>query len=276
MRSQAMQSGAAMSIARPTVAQMTRRLIVLAAAVFAVVIGQTQVLLGWGQSPAEFSADGDSTLQVAGYAFAIWGLIYLWLLVYAVRQVLPQTGESLMIHRLGWPSAAALLGIGVWVIAAAFDWEAATVILIFASLAAVLVPLLANAGAIRALGRFDRDRLMTVWPLALLAGWLTVAAPVNLITVATGNGLLPEVLAPTVWAILAIVIVTLVALGATQRLRTIAYGLPIAWGLLGAFVAEQERNPMLAYVALTAAVAVLVGAIVLTFRLRPGVERPTS
>ncbi len=265
-----------MSIARPTAPQMTRRLIVLAATVFAVVIGQTQVLLGWGQSPAEFSADGDSTLRVAGYAFAIWGLIYLWLLVYAVRQVLPQTGESLLIHRLGRPSVAALLGIGWWVIAAAFDWEAATVILIFASLAAVLVPLLANAGAIRALGRFDRDRLMTVWPLALLAGWLTVAAPLNLITVATGNGLLPEVLSPTVWAILAIVIVTAVALGVTQRLRTVAYGLPIAWGLLGAFVAEQERNPMLAYVALAAAVAVLVGAIMLTFRLRPGVERATA
>ncbi|MDO9589277.1 MAG: hypothetical protein Q8R45_03900 [Brevundimonas sp.] len=265
-----------MSILRPTSAQMTRRLIVLAAAVFAVVIGQTQVLLGWGQSPAEFSADGDGTLRVAGYAFAIWGLIYLWLLVYAVRQVLPLTGESLLIHRLGWPSAAALLGIGWWVVAAAFDWEAATVVLIFASLAALLVPLLGNAGAIRALGRFDRDRLMTVWPLTLLAGWLTVAAPLNLITVATGNDALPAVLPPTVWAILAIAVVTAVALGVTRRLRTIAYGLPIAWGLLGAFTAEQERNPTLAYVALAAAVAVLVGGIVLTFRLRPGIERPTS
>lgn len=263
-----------MSIIRPTSAQMTRRLIVLAAAVFAVVIGQTQVLLGWGQWPADFSADGDGTLRVAGYAFAIWGLIYLWLLVYAVRQVLLQTGESLLIHRLGWPSVAALLGIGWWVIAAAFDREAVTVLLIFASLAAVLVPLLINAGAVRALPRTDRDRWMTVWPLAMLAGWLTVAAPLNLITVATGNNALPALLSPTAWAILAILVVTVVALGVTQRLRTLAYGLPIAWGLLGAFVAEQERNPTLAYVALAAAVAVLIGAIVLTFRLRPGVERP--
>lgn len=265
-----------MSIERLTSAQITRRLIVMAATVFAVVIGYSQVLLGWGQSPAEFSADGDGTLRVAGYAFAIWGLIYLWLLVYAVRQVLPRTGESLLIHRLGWPSAAALLGIGWWVIAAAFDWKAATVVLIFASLAALLVPLLANAGAIRALGRFDRDRLTTVWPLALLAGWLTVAAPLNLITVATGNDALPAMLSPTVWAILAIVVVTGTALGVTQRLRTMAYGLPIAWGLLGAFVAEQERNPMLGYTALAAAAAVLVGAIILTFRLRAGVERPAD
>lgn len=265
-----------MSIVRPTSTQMSRRLIVLAAAIFAVVIGQTQVLLGWGQSPAEFSADGDSTLRVAGYAFAIWGVIYLWLLVYAVRQVLPQTGESLLIHRLGWPSVAALLGIGWWVVAAAFDLEAATVVLIFASLAVLLVPLLLDAEAIRALPRADRDRWMTVWPLAMLAGWLTVAAPLNLITVATGNDALPAMPPPTVWAILAIIIVTAVALGVTGRLRTLAYGLPVAWGLLGAFVAEQARNPMLAYVALAAAVTVLVGAIILTFRLRSGVERATD
>lgn len=265
-----------MSIVRPTSTQMTRRLIVLAAVIFAVVIGQTQVLLGWGQSPAEFSADSDSTLRVAGYAFAIWGLIYLWLVVYAVRQALPGTGESLLIHRLGWPSVGALLGIGWWVVAAAFDWEIATIVLIFGSLGVILIPLLANAGAIRALPRGDRDRWMTVWPLAMLAGWLTVASPVNLITVATGNGWLPEVLSPTAWAILAVAMVAVVALVVTQRLRTLAYGLPIAWGLLGAFVAEQARNPLLAYVALAAAVAVLLGVIILTFRLRAGVERTTA
>lgn len=261
------------SIIRPTPAQTTRRLIVLAAAVFAVVVGQSQVLMGWGQTPAEFSADSDETLRVAGYAFAIWGLIYLGLLAYAVRQALPQTGESLLIHRFGWPSVAALLGIGWWVVAAAFDWEAATVVLIFASLAVLLAPLLYNAGSIRALDGRDRDRWLVVWPLALLAGWLTVAAPLNLLTVLTGNDALPAVLRPTGWAMLAIVVVALVALVVSLRLRTLAYAMPIAWGLLGAFVAEQERNPPLAYVALAAAVAVLVGAVILTFRLRPGIER---
>lgn len=265
-----------MSIIRPTPAQTTRRLIVLAATIFAIVVGYSQTLLGWGQTPAEFSADSDATLRIAGYAFAIWGIIYLGLGVYAVRQVLPQTGESLLIHRFGWPSAAALLGIGWWVVAAGFDWEAATVVLIFASLIALLLPLLHNADAIRALSIRDRDRWMTVWPLALLAGWLTVAAPLNLITVATGNDALPETMSPTAWAILAVALVALVALGVTLRIRTLAYALPVSWGLLGAFAAEQARNPALAYVALAAAVAVLVGAVILTFRLRPGVERAGS
>ncbi|MFA4892026.1 hypothetical protein [Brevundimonas sp.] len=261
------------SIVRATPAQTTRRLIVLGTALFAVIVGQAQVALGWGQTPAEFSADSDTTLRVAGYAFAIWGVIYLGLLVYAVRQVLPQTGESLLIHRFGWPSALAFAGIGLWVVAAALDAEVATIVLIFGSLAVVLIPLLQNAGAIRALPVRERDRWMVVWPMALLAGWLTVAAPLNLITVATGNGDLPAFLSPTVWAVIAIGVVVAAALAVTQRIRTVAYVIPIAWGLLGAFVAEQPRNTTLAYVALAAAVAVLVGAIILSLGLIRGVER---
>lgn len=261
------------SMVRATSAQMTRRLIVLGTALFAVIVGQGQMALGWGQTAAEFGADSDATLKVAGYAFAIWGVIYLGLLVYAVRQVLPQTGESLLIHRFGWPSALAMTGIGLWIVAAALDAELATIVLIFGSLAVLLIPLLRNAGAVRALPIRERDRWMVVWPLALLAGWLTVAAPLNLITVATGNGDLPAVLSPTTWAMLAIVLVSGVALVVTQQIRTVAYAIPIAWGLLGAFVAGQPRNPALAYFALAAAVAVLVGAIVLSLRLRPGVER---
>jgi hypothetical protein len=263
------------SILRPTSAQTTRRWIVLASAIFAVVVAYGQMALGWGQTPQEFSADSDETLRVAGYAFSIWGLLYLGLLVYAARLALPQTGESLLINRLGWPSAAALLGIGWWIVASAFDWEWATVALIFGSLFVLLIPLLLNAGAIRALGRTERDRWMVVWPLAALAGWLAVASPVNLLTILTGNGALPENPSSTVWAMLAVAVVALVALVVTARLRMLAFALPVAWGLLGAFVAEQARNPSLAYAALAAAIAVLVGAVILTFRLRPGVERTT-
>lgn len=263
-----------MSIVRPSPQDMTRRMIVIGTAAFAVFAGAVQGFSNPGQSPAEFAADSDATLKVASYAFAIWGPIYLGLLIYAVRQALPQTGESDMIHRFGLPSALAFLGIGAWIFAAAFDWEVATIILIFGSLAALLVPLLADAGAIRALPRKDRDRWMTVWPLSLLAGWLSIAAPVNLLTVATGNGDLPAVLPLTVWAMLAIVVVVLFALFMTRQLRIVAFALPVAWGLLGAFVAEQEKgNQLLSLFALAAAVATLIGAVVLAFRLPSGGDR---
>lgn len=256
----------------PASARTTRRLLVLAGALFAVIIGQSQVLLGWGQSPAEFAADSDATLRVAGFAFAIWGLIYAWLLVYAVHQTLPATPDTPLLDALGWPSVAALLAIGWWIVAAAFDWETGTIVLIFGALLVLLIPLLARAAAIRALPRGDPDRWMTVWPLALLAGWLSIAAPVNLLTVLTGNGDLPTVLAPTAWAILAVAVVAALALGVTARLRTPAFALPVAWGLIGVFSAEQPRNAVLAFTALAAAIAVLIGAVILVFRLAPRVR----
>lgn len=261
------------SIVRPTSGQMTRRLIVLFCAIFAVAVGWSQQLLGWGQSPAEFSADSDRTLRVAGYAFSIWGLIYLALLAYAVRQALPSTGESGLLRRLGWPSAAALAGIGLWVIAAGWDMEAATVILIFGSALVLIVPMLMWARDIRALGPADRERWLVAWPLGLLAGWLTVASPVNLLTVLTGNGDLPAVLSPTGWAVVAVLAVTVVAVLVTWRLRLMAYPLPIVWGLIAVFVAEQDRNPPAAFTALAAALAILIAAVVMVFRLRRGVER---
>jgi hypothetical protein len=262
------------SIVRPTSAQQTRRLVVAACAVFAIVVAQAQMLMGWGQTAAEFAADSDATLKVAGYAFAIWGVIYLGLLIYGVRQVLPATGESELLPRLGWPSALAFLGIGWWIVAAAFDWEVGTILLIFGSLLVLLVQLLMNAPTIRALPRTAIERWTVVWPLALLAGWLGVAAPLNLLTVLTGNGDLPTALSPTVWALIAVTAVTLKALVVTWVLRTPAFALPIAWGLLGAFVAELERNPTLAIGAILASGLVLVGAVILTFRLKPPVEKP--
>lgn len=255
---------------------LIRRLILLSAVIFAIAIGYSQTAIGWGQSPAEFSADGDGTLKVASYAFAIWGLIYLGLFAHAVFQLLPQGRGRPLTEALGWPAVGALLGIGWWVVAAALDAETTTIILIFASLLVILIPLLLKARQIRALGRKDPELWLTAWPLMLLAGWLTVAAPVNLITVVTGNQALPDVLPPTMWALIAVLVVTLTALIVTARLRQIAYALPISWGLLGVFVAEQPRNALLAYAALIAAVAVLVAAVILSFRLQPVRNTPPA
>jgi hypothetical protein len=238
------------SIVRPTGSQQTRRLVVLAATVFSIAAGQIQQMGGFGQTPAEFAADSDATLRVVGFAFAIWGVIYLWLSAYAIRQVLPATGESDMIHRFAVPSIVALLFIGLWNFAAAFDQEVATIIIITTALVALLVPLLRHGALIRSLARGDRDRWLVAWPLAMLAGWLTIATPVNIVTVATGNGDLPTFLSPTAWALAAVLIVVMVGVLVTWRTRLLAFSLPIV-----------------------EAVLLLIVSIVLVFRVKPGVER---
>lgn len=261
------------SILRPTPAQQTRRYIVLAAALFAPVVGYGQMLLGWGQTPAEFAADSDETLRVAGYAFTIWALIYGWLIAYGVWQVLPRTGESDLLSRMGWPSAAALFGIGSWVIASAADWETATIVLIAGSGLVLIAPMLMSTQLIRAAPTRDSDRWLIAWPLGLLAGWLTIATAANILTVLTGNDALPPGLTPTMWAIVAVLIVVAAALLVTWRLRLMAYPLPIAWGLMAVFVAEQERNALLGFTALAASLVVLIVSLILVFRLKRDIAR---
>lgn len=261
------------SIVRPTPAQRTRRFIVLIAALFAPVVGYGQMLLGLGQTPEAFAADGDQTLRVAGYAFSIWALLYGWLIVYGIWQVLPRTGESDLLSRLGWPSAAAMVGTGLWVIASAADWKAATVVIIVLSALALIAPMLMSTQLIRRAPMRDSDRWLIAWPLGMLAGWLTIAAAVNLLTVATATDSLPPMLTPTLWAIAAVAVVVVIALVVTWRLRLMAYPLPIAWGLLGVFVAELDRNTLLAFTALIAALAVLIVALILVFQLRRDIAR---
>lgn len=265
------------SIVRPNAEQKTRRLVVVGAAALAVIAGQLQQFGNLGQTPAEFSADSDASLRVVGWAFAIWGPIYLGLIAYAVRQVLPRTGESEIISRFGWPSILALLGIGSWIVAAALDAEVATIVLIFGSLTVLVIPLLRNAALIRSLGNRDMDRWLVAWPLGALAGWLTIASPVNLLTVATGNGDLPASFPPTAWALMAIAGVATFTLIVTWRTRLLAYPLPVSWGLLGVFVAEQDKgNATLASGALILSLIVLGGALWITLGLRRGVERMTT
>lgn len=241
-----------------------RRILILLAAFAAPAIGYGQMALDLGMSPSEFSAQGDSTLRVAGFAFAIWGVIYTWLLVYAVYQALPSTTEGELTRRLGWPSFFTLAGTGLWVVASAADWEWATVAIIALS-KLCLVAAFYGYGT-RWLSEPRRRQVLVVWPLGLLAGWLSIAALVNILTVATSQGLISPDTA-NIWALAAVGVAVVLAILVTWRTRIWTYPVPIAWGLIGAFFAQRaEGNGLLAFSALGAAVVIIIGATLILSR----------
>lgn len=261
------------TIATPTAvharaAYPIRRILVLIAAFAAPLIGYGQMAMGVGMSPAEFSAQGDATVRVAPFAFTIWAVIYTWIAVYAVYQALPATTENESLRRLGWPSFFAFAGIGAWVVASAADWDWASVLIIFASLLSLLLPLVQNAKLVWS--DSIRRRALIAWPLALLAGWLTIASIVNLLTVLTSQGMISEEAGP-LWALGAIGLAALVALFVTARTRLWIYPVPIAWGLIGVFFAGRTDGENLqAFAALGAAVVIVIGATLILSRKRSG------
>jgi hypothetical protein len=232
-----------------------RTVAILAAALFAVATPVVQALTGnlaVGQS--DLANDGAETLRAAGYAFSIWSVIYAGLLAYAVYQALPSTKETPGLRMLGWSSVVAMAGCGAWLIAASLDAKWATVAIIVVAALALCVPL-----AMRYPVQHRIEFWLVAAPLSLLAGWLTVAAAINLLTVLTSLDVIrPETAA--VWAASGIVAVVATGLGISITAKNWVYPLPIAWGLAAVAVAEQVDRPMIAMLACGAAVALAATA----------------
>ena len=243
---------------------MLQRLSVLGAACIAIGASFLQATGALGLTPAEFANAGASTVRAASYAFAIWGLIYAGLLIYAVYQLVPGWADDNVLRRFGWPSALAMLAIGVWLVAAGANWRWATVVLIALAALALIVPLASGSQSIR-----RRDAFLVVTPLALLAGWLTIATALNAVTILTAEGFVQQTLA-TWWAIGAIAVPAAVAVFVLLRSDALAYPLPLIWGLIAVFAAERDHRPEAAWFA--AACAALL-AILLVWRAARAMKR---
>jgi hypothetical protein len=233
------------------------RLLVIASVAFAILAPVSQALTGWGLTAAEFSDSGDETLRAAGYAFSIWGLLYAGMVAYAVYQALPASDGSPVREPLAWPSIVAIAGCGAWICASGLDWRWATVAIIVVSAAALIAGLVKVAPAATSASR--RDRLLIVWPLAALAGWLTVASAINILTVLTAEGLIDDG-AALVAGLAGVAAVLVVAVLVLRSTRMPLYGVPIAWGLVAVWVAERGDNPTAAFAAFGAAILIAIYA----------------
>lgn len=234
---------------------LSRKLAILAATAFAIASPILQSRLDWGLSAKAFADDGDSTLRAAGYGFSIWGLIYAGLIAFAVFQLLPRNDGSAALKRMAAPAVIAITGVGAWIWASAADLKWLSVVIITVSAAGAIAATL--MGAKTTGSRNARlDRMLLVWPLAALAGWLTVATALNVLTVMTAKGLISGGTADTA-ALVGIAGAGLVALAILWTARVAVYGLPVAWGLIAVFVAERAGNPQAGWTALAAAAVIL-------------------
>ena len=180
-------------------------------------------------------------VQPAGYAFAIWGLIYVWLVVHAAFGLLRRAEDRDWDRGRWWLIASLAVGSS-WIAVANANAPWATV-LIWAMLAGAL-------GALWHAPR-GRDRWLAQAPLAIYAGWLTAASWVAVGFMLGGYGVLP---AP--WAAALCLICAGAMAVAVQTLRPQApeYGLTVIWALVAVIVANTGPTwPIAALAALAIA-----------------------
>lgn len=232
-----------------------RKILIIASVIFAPAVPALQAGLDLGLSAKAFADQGDSTLRAAGYAFSIWSVIYAGLIVYAVWQALPRNAGDPLLAQIAGPAMVAIAGCGLWIIASSANWKWASVAIIMASAATLTLALIRIAPE-----RAPRlDRWVVWWPLSLLAGWLTIASAINVLTVLTAEGHLSGGSA-VIAGYAGVAAVLVVALLVLRAARLPVYAIPIAWGLVAVWVAEKAAKSDLAVEALIAAGIVSVYA----------------
>ena len=140
--------------------------------------------------PAVGRVSGENpTLVVPGdYAFVIWTPIFLLALVYAVYQALPSNRENPLLRRVGWFSALTYFSNGVWeILFPAREFVLSQVVFVGITGGAVTAFVLVQRGAGWG-GWFDRWLVAPAF--GLLAGWVTAAFFVGLVTVLVATGVL--------------------------------------------------------------------------------------
>jgi hypothetical protein len=187
-------------------------------------------------------AEPRPAVQPAGYAFAIWGVIYAWLVVSAGFG-LARRAEDADWTAFRWPLILSMgLGAG-WLYVAVRDAALAT-LMIWAMLALALWAL---ARAPR------RDAWLARVPIGLYAGWLTAASFVSLGVWLAGAGILPS---SRVAALAFVPAAAAVAALVTWRLAPVGgFAFAAAWGLVAIAVQNWGRNTDIVAIAALAVVA---------------------
>ena len=200
-----------------------------------------------GYDPTLFPVRIDRpAIQPAGYAFSIWGVIYLWLIVHAdfglwIRRDNPNWRRPL------WPTFGAVALGSVWLAIATSAPITATFTLIIMAVLAVSAFLIANP---------DSDRWLLSAPLAIFAGWVTAASAVSTGVLVAGYGILSNTGSALAMLIVVLLIATLVQL---RRPQMPLYGMTVIWAIIGVLVANWGQN---ATVAISSAAGALLMAVV--------------
>ena len=197
-------------------------------------------------------------VQPAGYAFAIWGMIYGWLVVSAVFGIWKR-GSDLAWDRARLPLIVSL-GVGTPWLAVANNSAIWATILIFVM----------AIGAILALMRAPlHDHWLFKVPVGIYAGWLTAASFVSLGSTAAGYGIVTGQLG---WAYLGILGALTVATPVLLRTSAPSYGLTVVWALVAIIVANKADVWTVSALA-AGGIAILLGLIAVT---RPSGRRHPS
>jgi hypothetical protein len=227
--------------------------------IFAVVIqiGATFLpQLGLGDPIGERSDSVRTLITPSGWAFAIWGPLFLGSAVFAIWQALPAQRDNALLDRIAWPAAVALAAQGIWATYTQFaNLTFISALIILVSLGGLLV-------CLRALSRADAlstgERWFAALVLSALAAWLTAASIVNISASLVYHGVGGGFANPLAAAVMVGVGGVLAALAVARSKGNPWYALVFCWALAAIYYRGGQEAQIIALACIASGALVLV------------------
>lgn len=214
-----------------------------------------------GRSTASISDQFKVFFVPAGYVFAIWGVIYIGWIAFAIYQGRSAQRENPRLRRIGYWFAISCAANALWLFLWHYGQFVLTIIVMLTLLLSLIVIYLRLDIGRQAVSRTEKWCVNI--PISVYLGWISVATIANVTDVLdylkwTGWGIAPET-----WTIIMLVAGLILAAAMSFTRGDIGYQLVLVWAFIG-IAGKQAATPIVANAAWIISglvVVVLIGGL---------------
>lgn len=215
-------------------------------------------------------SDGiNSLFTPAGYAFTIWGLIYLLLFAFVIfqgRSLFNKDKQDDFVEKVGiWFIVSCIANIA-WVFLWLYGFTGLSCIAMLVMLFCLIQIILRNRMEI-----WDAPAKIIVflwWPFVIYAGWISVALIANVATYLIEIDWDRFGLSEQTWTIIMIIIATILNILVVIKRYMREFAMVGVWALIAIAVKNFEIETNIAYIAITCAVIIFIVAGIQSFKYR--------
>ncbi|WP_044403324.1 hypothetical protein [Lacinutrix sp. Hel_I_90] len=197
----------------------------------------------------------------AGYAFSIWGLIYVMLLSFAIyqgRSLFVKVRDDAFVLKVGWWFVLSCFANSLWVFSWIYGytgWSCFFIVLLLLSLLKIVWN--------NRMELWDAPLSVIVflwWPFVIYSGWVTVASIANISAYLVKIGWDGFGVSPVIWTVIMIAIATIINLTITWTRNLREFAMVGAWALIAIGVANENGADLIVYTAYGAAIVLIISS----------------
>lgn len=221
------------------------------------------------ETMATISAKYQNLFTPAGYAFSIWGLIYIGLLgfvIYFGPFIKNTDDKEKIILNVGWWFIVSCVANSLWVFTWLYEYTFLTIpimVLLFISLLKIIGN---NRGLIES--KNFRTAIFLRVPFYIYSGWISVALIADVAAYLkkiqwSGFGI-----SETSWTVLMFAVAAIIHLYMVWKINMTAFALVAVWALIAIAVANKDSNHMVYISAIITAIFIFVNVCFQMFKKR--------